>query len=75
MPSRKYQHIQVGSRFLKVGDSYGRTWEVIRLWTTGDGLPHALLESNDRERDTRIMSLSALIDDRLFVPAPPDSSR
>ena len=71
MANRKYQHIQIGTRFVKVGDPYGKVWEVTRLWTTDDGLPHARLMSEGRERDTRIMSLSALADDRLFLPAPP----
>ena len=65
---RKSPSVQLGDRFVKVGDSYGRVWGIVRLWTTGDGLPHARMESNDRAHETRIISVSALVDDHYFTP-------
>jgi len=69
--SRKTPGVQIGSRFVKVGDTYGRVWVVIRLWTTIDGLPHVRLENNSQHHETRIIAVSALLDDHFYIPAPP----
>jgi hypothetical protein len=70
MISRNARSVQLGDRFVKNGDPYGRIWVVIRVWTTIDGLLHARMENNDRQHETRIISVSALVDDHFFTSAP-----
>jgi len=59
--------IQVGDRFLKVGNRLAKVWEVSRLWTTVDEIPHARLVSRG---DTLAVSLGTLNDPQFFTPAP-----
>ena len=63
--------IDVGDRFLKVGDLFGKMWEVSRVWMTVDGLLHARVVGVDRLGETRIISISALTDRQFFVPVVP----
>ena len=69
MLSRKAPSVNIGDRFMKVGDQYGRAWTVMRLWTTLDGLPHVRLQSDGQDQETRIISLSALVDVHFYVRA------
>jgi hypothetical protein len=62
--------IDVNDRFNKADDPSGRVWVVVRLWTATDGLPHARLEFEGQSGETRIMSVSALLDRRFYSPAP-----
>lgn len=62
--------IDVNDRFNKADDPSGRVWVVVRLWTASDGLPHARLEFEGRSGETRIMSVSALLDRHFYSPAP-----
>lgn len=71
MFKRKSLPVQIGSRFVKAGDPPGRPWSVIRLWTTVDGIPHARIENNEKQHETRIISISALTDPQFYAPAPP----
>jgi len=60
--------IQVGDRFRKAGDQFGKVWEIARLWTTVDGLLHARLKSQDKQGETRIVSVITLTDRQFFSP-------
>jgi hypothetical protein len=70
MASSHPSSIDVNDRFQKTGDPSGRVWVVVRLWTATDGLPHARLEFEGRSGETRIMSVSALLDRRFYSIAP-----
>jgi len=61
--------VQLGDQFVKTGDPPGKIWTVVRLWTTTDGLPHARIENEGQQSETRIMSISALTDPHFYVPA------
>jgi len=74
MLRRKAPPVQIGDRFVKAGDPPGRAWDVVRLWTTVDGVPHARMENNGQQRESRIISVSALTDPHFFSPAPNVSS-
>jgi len=60
--------VQPGDRYAKVGDLFGKVWEVTRVWTTVDDLLHARLRSVDKQGETRIISVSALTDRLFFTP-------
>jgi hypothetical protein len=64
---RKAPPIQVGDRFIKAGNQLAKVWEVSRLWTTVDEIPHARLVSRG---DTLAVSLGTLNDPQFFTPAP-----
>lgn len=66
---RKAPTVQLSDRFIKRGDSHGNVWVVVRLWTAGDGIPHAQIERAGQQRETRIISVSALADRHFFAPA------
>ena len=66
---RKVLSVQAGDRFVKVGDPSEKVWVVSRVWTTVDGLLHARMESFRHQSETRIISVSALIDPEFFTPA------
>lgn len=74
MARRDGPPLQLGDRYLKAGDRSGRVWVVIRLWTASDGLPHARMENEGRERETRIISVSALMDRHFYFPALPKNT-
>ncbi|ARJ65944.1 hypothetical protein WV31_09905 [Magnetospirillum sp. ME-1] len=59
--------IQVGDRFMKSNDQTRKIWEVSRLWTAVDGVPHARLVN---QHETIMVSLRTLADQEFFVPAP-----
>ena len=68
---RESPTVQVNDRFFKTGDPPGRVWVVCRLWVASDGLPHARLEIEGRRSETRIMSVSALMDRHFYSLLPP----
>ena len=70
MFKREGPPVQIGDRFIKKGDTWDREWVIIRLWTTVDGLPHARVENNGRGKESRIISVSALLDPFFYSPAP-----
>ena len=70
MANRKTLPVRVGDRFVKSDDLNGRVWTVIRVWITTDGLPHARMENGGQQRESRIMSISALTDRHFYIPAP-----
>ena len=67
---RKAPAIQIGDRFMKVGSHGANVYEVSRLWTATDGLPHAHLTNIAKHGETRIISVSALTDPQFFTPVP-----
>lgn len=67
---REVPPVQLNDRFTKTGDPPGRVWVVCRLWTATDGLPHARLEIEGHRSETRIMSVSALMDRHFYSLAP-----
>ncbi len=68
---RKNPSIQLGDQFIKAGDPHGKVWVVVRLWTPGDGIPHARMKSTGHQCESRVISLSALTDPHFFKPAVP----
>lgn len=60
--------VQAGDRYRKVGDQFGKVWEVTRVWPTVDDLLHARMRSVDKLGETRIISVSALTDRMFFTP-------
>ena len=64
---RKIPPIQVGDRFVKANDQTRKVWEVSRLWTAGDGVPHARLVS---QHETLMVSVSTLNDQDFFTAEP-----
>lgn len=68
MFGQKKPPVQIGDRFIKAEDPARVVYRVSRIWTPGGGLPHALLAHTGRQRETLIMSVSALWDRQLFMP-------
>ncbi len=64
---RKTPPIQVGGRFMKANDQTRKIWEVSRLWTTVDGVPHARLVNR---HETLMVSIRTLEDQEFFVAIP-----
>ena len=64
---RKTPPIQVGDRFAKANDQTRKIWEVSRLWTTVDGVPHARLVNR---HETLMVSVSTLADQEFFEAIP-----
>ncbi|CAA7623876.1 conserved hypothetical protein [Candidatus Terasakiella magnetica] len=67
---RKAPPLQIGDRFLKAGDRFGKVWKISRLWTAMDGKPHARLTDLRGQSETRIVSVATLSDPEFFSPAP-----
>lgn len=67
--------LQVGDLFMKAGIRFGTVWEVSRLWTAVDGLPHARLNSLEYHRETMVVSVVTLNDRQFFAPVPKPASR
>lgn len=67
---RKSPPLQVGDRFRKAGDRFGKVWKVSRLWVTGDGLLHARLKGQEMQSETRIISAITLTDSQFFSTVP-----
>ena len=63
----KTPSVQIGDRFIKTGDRIRKVWEVSRLWTAVDNVPHARLVSKD---ETLIASVRTLADQKFFIHAP-----
>jgi hypothetical protein len=61
--------VKPGDRFVKVGDPPNKVWVVSRVWETVDGIPHVRMESFLHQGETRIISVSALMDRRFYAPA------
>jgi len=53
---------------MKTDDRVGKVWEVSRLWTTADGVPHARLTYRD---ETLAVSVITLADTQFFTPVAP----
>jgi hypothetical protein len=64
---RKTPPIKVGDRFMKANDQTRKVWEVSRLWTTVDGVPHARLIN---QHETLMVSMITLNDQEFFVAVP-----
>ncbi|EME67524.1 hypothetical protein H261_23075 [Paramagnetospirillum caucaseum] len=64
---RKTQSIQVGDRFMKANDQTRKVWEISRLWTTVDGVPHARLV---HQHETLMVSIRTLADQEFFTAIP-----
>lgn len=64
---RKSPLIQVGDRFTKANDQTRKVWEVSRLWTAVDGVPHARLVN---QHETMMVSVRTLADQVFFKAAP-----
>ncbi len=64
---RKPPPIQVGDHFMKANDLTRKVWEVSRLWTTVDGVPHARLVNR---HETLMVSIRTLEDREFFETVP-----
>ncbi|MDR3438043.1 hypothetical protein [Telmatospirillum sp.] len=47
MVKLKVPQVQPSDRFTKVGESHGKIWEVVEVWTAVDGISHVRLRSCD----------------------------
>ena len=65
--ARARMQIAIGDLFRKT-NSTNWIWQVENIFTPTGHSPHARLSRSDFSSDTRIFSLSALKDTRLFVP-------
>ncbi|MFA4995202.1 MAG: hypothetical protein WC521_07875 [Bdellovibrionales bacterium] len=65
---RKTPTVRVGDRFVKLDDSPGRVWVVVDVWIPSVGLPHALVKDEGHGQETRIISVSTLVDRRFCSP-------
>ena len=52
---------------MKASDQTRKVWEVSRLWTTVDGVPHARLVS---QHETLMVSIRTLEDPEFFAAIP-----
>ena len=68
MIGRKATPIQVGDRFVRNGDLFGKTWEVSRVWEPVFGIPHVRLVSVERWSETRIISVATLSGREFYRP-------
>lgn len=62
MARRVKPKVQIGDRFIKVGEPHGRVWEVIGLRITVDGILHAQLRSTGREGGALTIAAGVLVD-------------
>lgn len=58
--------VKVGDRFIKVGQYQTAAWVVNRIFQLPSEPPHAHLEKEGDSLDSITVSLSALVDARLF---------
>lgn len=63
--------LRLGDRFRKARDQFDKVWEVVRIWTTVDGLLHVRLRCLDGQGETRIISAITLTDPIFFLPVVP----
>lgn len=66
--------VEIGHRFTKAGDQFGKVWEVSRVWTASDGILHAELKGIEHQSETMTVSASTLTDRQFFVPVPTPST-
>ncbi|BAE50988.1 hypothetical protein amb2184 [Paramagnetospirillum magneticum AMB-1] len=64
---RKTPPIQVGDRYMKANDQTRKVWEVSRLWTAVDGVPHARMVNR---HETIMVSIRTLEDPEYFAAVP-----
>ncbi len=69
MARRVKPKVQIGDRFIKVGEPHGRNWEVINLRITVDGILHAQLRSTGREGGAVTIAASVLVDQDFWLVA------
>lgn len=67
---RPVSPLRLGDRFRKARDQFDKVWEVVRIWTTVDGLLHVRLRCLDGQGETRIISAITLTDSAFFLPVP-----
>ena len=68
--AHKAPPVSIGDRFTKAGDRVGKVWQVAKLWTTVDEIPHARLTTVEGSSETLAVSVNALTDLQFFVPTP-----
>ncbi|WP_156612578.1 hypothetical protein [Paramagnetospirillum marisnigri] len=62
MAKRVKPKIQLGDRFIKVGEAHGRIWEVVDLRVTVDGILHAQLRATGRDGGAMTIAAGVLMD-------------
>jgi hypothetical protein len=68
---RKIPPIEVGNLFVKVGDPPSKVWEVIKLWSTVDGIPHARIRSHAQQSESRLVAINVLSDRKHYRQPKP----
>jgi hypothetical protein len=61
--------VSEGDRFVKSVNPRGRTWKVIAIRITVDGIPHAQLVSCDNKSSVQTISTLTLRDRDYWLPA------
>ena len=70
---RKKPVIQPGDLYVKVGDPPSKVWEVTKVWSTVDGIPHARLHRFFQQSESRIVAITVLSDRDFYIPTEPPS--
>ncbi len=68
MLKRKNFQVELGDRFSKAGDRYGRVWEVVYVWVAVDGITHARLAVVGSQSDLRTVAAPVLADTQFWEP-------
>ncbi len=68
---RKKPVIQPGDLYVKVGDPPSKVWEVTKVWSTVDGIPHARLHGFFQQSESRIVAINVLGDRDFYIPTEP----
>ena len=68
---RKKPVIQPGDLYVKVGDPPSKVWEVTKVWSTVDGIPHARIRSHAQQSESRIVAITVLSDCKHYRQSKP----
>jgi len=71
MVSRDSCGVNEGDLFVKAANPRGRSWKVVAIRVTVDGIPHAQLVSCDNRSSTQTISTMTLRNREYWLPVPP----
>lgn len=73
MISRESCGVSEGDLFVKAANPRGRSWKVVAIRVTVDGIPHAQLVSCDNRSSTQTISTMTLRNREYWLPVAPPS--
>ncbi|MEO0035908.1 MAG: hypothetical protein RLZZ501_1931 [Pseudomonadota bacterium] len=71
MISRESCGVSEGDLFVKAGNPRGRSWKVVAIRVTVDGIPHAQMVSCDNRSSTQTISTLILRNREFWLPVTP----